>query len=961
MEMLRQRWPVGFYPFWFWNDVLSADEVRWQVQEMADKGIRGFFVHPRQGLGLPYLSDSFMRMVDVAVEAAETHGLSVHLYDEYPYPSGIAGGEVILGSPEYYATSLVHKTYDLDAGAVRVSLPRGKVLSCIAYPLLDGKVDWQDGSDLRRHVGVLLTSNSYRETGLTPYNRKRYFASEPTPVLETMLSQRCRLFVSVQIQVDHFKYWGHYVDVLNADAMRRYMALTHERYRERYADRFGKTILSIFTDEICPHWSSQIPTVFKSEYGYDLCQAMPALQARDHPDHIRVADDFYRLVYRMFCETFERPVSTWCQENRLAYTGEKPSLRMSQLAYMDVPGCEPGHTKVGVKLDLLQSRLRGNAKATASAAYFYDKAGSLCECYHSTGWSATLQDAKFVADGLLLMGIDYLVPHGFFYSTHALKKHDAPPTFFFQVPFWLLFGHLTARTDRIAQLFANTHIDADVLVVEPSSGLPTRVDSHVYETLLWTLMSQHIDFHIVDTDILEAGQIESASVRVRDVVARAVIVPPMQVLEAPLCAWLDEYEAAGGRVVRCDHSFSPEAVTRTILGVVQPSLHVRENGQEAEDVLSVHRASKDKHLWFLLNTSAKEITVELDAHGNLCEMPLDLAVPSLRCVDGRYLRTIAPFESFVLQMAESVPADQVLPSISVLVGGEAEVHPDRDNLLRMYNWHMSLLGEQGEPGPSAVVPAVPLANQLEQGRFSFVPAYAKHFGHVPELSMPEMCIQYEYAFDCAYDGAIQLLVEPGSIVGDWVVDVNGTSIGPDQFGTTSAHVRGSLGTDITGLVVPGRNVIRVKVTTDQMDGGLVNPLYLAGEFGVALDPVWLVQRSVRGSFEKYEHNLLPYYAGTVEYVTTFSLGDVSDSDEVLVSFEYDRPFHEATEVSINGSAHQPVLWQPRCIRLPTSYLRAGRNVLRTRVYTTLIRAFEGQWFDYVQHKCRAVGAPENSP
>jgi len=57
--------------------------------------------------------------------------LSIHLYDEYPYPSGVAGGEVILGSPEYYATRLVHRTYDLDAGAVRIALPKGKILSCM--------------------------------------------------------------------------------------------------------------------------------------------------------------------------------------------------------------------------------------------------------------------------------------------------------------------------------------------------------------------------------------------------------------------------------------------------------------------------------------------------------------------------------------------------------------------------------------------------------------------------------------------------------------------------------------------------------------------------------------------------------------------------------------------------------------------------------------------------------------
>ena len=81
---------LGFYPFWFWNDRLTEAEVRWQIREMADKGIRGFFIHSRQGLGQPYLSEAFLDAVEVAIEAAAEHGLLVHLYDEYPYPSGVA-------------------------------------------------------------------------------------------------------------------------------------------------------------------------------------------------------------------------------------------------------------------------------------------------------------------------------------------------------------------------------------------------------------------------------------------------------------------------------------------------------------------------------------------------------------------------------------------------------------------------------------------------------------------------------------------------------------------------------------------------------------------------------------------------------------------------------------------------------------------------------------------------------
>ena len=74
--------PCGYYPFWFWNGELCEDEIRWQVAQMAAQGIRGFYIHPRQGLRQPYLSDAFFHMVQVALDAARESGLNVELEDQ---------------------------------------------------------------------------------------------------------------------------------------------------------------------------------------------------------------------------------------------------------------------------------------------------------------------------------------------------------------------------------------------------------------------------------------------------------------------------------------------------------------------------------------------------------------------------------------------------------------------------------------------------------------------------------------------------------------------------------------------------------------------------------------------------------------------------------------------------------------------------------------------------------------
>ena len=82
----------------------------------------------------------------------------------------------------------------------------------------------------------------------------------------------------------------------------------------------------------------------------------------------------------------------------------------------------------------------------------------------------------------------------------------------------------------------------------------------------------------------------------------------------------------------------------------------------------------------------------------------------------------------------------------------------------------------------------------------FAPINLKFFGAVSKLEWPRLKVRYEFQFDSEYDGSVELVMEPGSIVGIEDPRQRLGAIGPERFGPTTAHVRGSLGCDITALL-----------------------------------------------------------------------------------------------------------------------------------------------------------------
>ncbi|WP_159884428.1 glycosyl hydrolase [Paenibacillus puerhi] len=574
--------PYRVHPFWFWNGEMEDEQIRHQIREMADKGVGGFFICARQGLKVPYLSDSWFAKVRVAVEAAREHGLHAWLYDEYPYPSGIAGGEVTLEHPEAKHYTLVHRTERASGGQrLTLELPWARILYAKAVPVTPtGERIWQEAVDIRSRIGNYQAEPIFQKAGLTAYNQKRFFTYRTIQKLDWEAPDgEWDVLIVQEEEIGDFKYYGTFVDPCNREAMSTFIRLTHERYAEHLSEYFGTTIKGMFTDEIgllgSVPWSPQLADFFLEQHGYDLREHLHALVYADEAGTARIRYDYYQAIHLLLLDSYHKQVHDWCEAHGLEYVTEVPSVRHTTQLYSHVPGGDTGHEKLGRSLDWILQKaacdFRYNAKMTSSITRQLDRPRNLIECFHSVGWSMTLQDAKWMIDRLGALGTNFYNFHAFFYTLDGLTKHDAPPSQFLQNPYWQHFRKLGDYTGRISYAMSQGEADISIALLQPTTSLwslmgnpfhgfsyggnDPKEQARLEALKRWwgglgnALIKSDWDYDELDAGLLADAVIDENRLAIGRARYQVLLMPPLTNLEGAAWRTIRAFLEAGGTVI----------------------------------------------------------------------------------------------------------------------------------------------------------------------------------------------------------------------------------------------------------------------------------------------------------------------------------------------------------------------------------------------------------------------------
>ena len=626
-------------PFWFWNGDMDEKEIVRQIREMAEKGVGGFFICARQGLEIPYLSEQWFRLVAVAIEAAQSYELDVWLYDEYPYPSGMSGGEVILEHPDARHRQLLPHSLLVDGPqTLSYPLPWARVLYARAIPI--------DGTkaapiDLAPYIGSAPSQSVFQSTGLTKYTNKRFFTAElQKQLVWDVPPGRWNITLFLEKEIDEFKYFGTYVDPCHKEAVQTFIATTYEPYAQHFRAHFGQTIKGFFTDEVgmLSHvpWSPRLPAFFREHYGHELLEGLPTVVYGQGEKIAQTRYQFFQSLHLLLRETYHQQVSNWCEQHALHYMTEVPSMRMTTQLYSYVPGGDSAHEKVGRSLEWIIDNnaynLRADPKIASSLASQLGTERAMIECFHSVGWSMTLQDAKWMLDRLTALGINFFVLHAFFYSISGLRKHDAPPSQFLQNPYWAYFRQLTDYAGRLCYAMSQGRAYVPVAIVHPTTSFWTAMgnpfhsfkycgndpmEEQALERLKqdWAylckqLLLHQIDYDHLDPELLAGASIEDGQLVIGQARYEVLILPPMTNLETAAWSHVKAFLAAGGKVISLgllpyeQIDAEQDAETEALQWFGLTASPRQDYWQTAEDIANVGRGvTKGEHSAYFIPSS----------------------------------------------------------------------------------------------------------------------------------------------------------------------------------------------------------------------------------------------------------------------------------------------------------------------------------------------------------------------
>jgi len=549
------------FPFWFWNDTLKEAEILRQISDFKDKGVMGFVIHPRLGLSadIPYLSNTFMNFVKLAVKEAHRLGMKVVLYDEAMYPSGSAHGMVVADNPEYATRALRMQEYPVGrAGTVMPKLQEGeRIISAQAVlRSSDGTID----------PGNIILLDVVDE-------QITFAAPEGDVYADWIILVFLETFSGGTIRGIHFgEDDGEPAvpasgDLLNPDAMDKFIRITYDRYYQVLKDYFGTTVMAMFTDEPdvlgrCTKSSPFLetnPKIYPWTIGFlewyenlgGSLKDLPLLWFNGDEQALAVRKKYQRAVNKRLEESYYRKISAWCEAHGIALTGHPAaSDDIGFLKHFQIPGQDIVWRYIGPENDKgITGTHSTMGKCSSDAARHAGRRHNSNECFGCCGpngihWAFSMDDMKWYLDWMFVRGVNLLYPHAFYYSMDGEKRFgERPPDVGLNNIWWKYYHLISDYIKRMCFLLTDSHNTADIAVLCEEDCLPWQLPA--------VLFQNQTDFNYLEQNLLLSDEciIENGRIRIQKQSYHVLLAEDYRMLTESVTARLAPFIKSSGQVM----------------------------------------------------------------------------------------------------------------------------------------------------------------------------------------------------------------------------------------------------------------------------------------------------------------------------------------------------------------------------------------------------------------------------
>lgn len=584
-EILKNENENHIFPL-FWQHGEDEQTLRDYMGKIFESGIRAVCVEARPHP--EFVQEKWWKDFDIILDEAKKRDMKIWILDDSHFPTGYANGAIKEKYPQYRKRFL--KLHQLDFAG-----PCKYAQALISYAFTD-KEDKLEGVYLAKKLG-------YEEVAPETIVDITAGVRDNQTVRFELPEGEWKVLVLVSSYKGGEPHTENYLNPIVPEATDVLLETVYEPHYAHYKEEFGKTILGFFSDEprfgnvhgpqgsigrypmVLP-WCENLAELLMerinssrngdAECGIsieDVKKLLPLLFVDGGETAHQIRYHYMDLVSDLYAENFSGRIGTWCKEHGVEYIGHTiednnaharlgygaghffKAMKGQDMAGIDVvlhqlmPGMDHGYNKA----------MTSNGWDGEFFHYVLGKLGSslghlnpkmqgrvMCEVFGAYGWAEGNRLMKWIADYMLVRGVNEFCPHAF--DPKEYPDSDCPPHFYAhgKNPQFQDFRLLMDYMNRMAHLLSGGVHRAPAAVLYHGEA-EWSGEYMLMQKPCAELTRNQIDFDVIPQQMLVEAGIEADKRRfcVNQEQFRALIVPYAEALPAACLRKLCELAQAG--------------------------------------------------------------------------------------------------------------------------------------------------------------------------------------------------------------------------------------------------------------------------------------------------------------------------------------------------------------------------------------------------------------------------------